>query len=131
MRPAACQQGQRDEALQCGAQIATHHRRQSVHLAGERERYTLDLFVVLELNGIQAGELDRDRRGAGDAGNGVVVGDVHLLHVAAGDHVALGGTPVARHHHAAGIGQRDDGGAVRNAVGRCGAGGTSGAADGQ
>jgi hypothetical protein len=86
---------------------------------------------VLELNGVEASELDGDRRGAGDAGDGVVVGDVHLLHVAAGDHVARGGTPVTGHHHAAGIGQRDDGGAVRHGIGGGGAGGTPGATDGQ
>ena len=87
-------------------------------LPRERQRDTLDLLVVLELDGVQAGELDGDRRGARDAGRGVVVGDVHLLHVAAGDHVALRGAAVARHHHTAGIRQRDDRGAVRQRVSR-------------
>jgi hypothetical protein len=44
---------------------------------------------VLEFDRIQPGELDRDGRGARDAGHRVIVGDVDLLHVAAGDHVAL------------------------------------------
>src|SRR6185312_14216623 len=61
----------------------------------------------------QPGELDCDRRDARYPGRGVVVGDVNLLDVAVGDHVALGGTAVAGHHHAAGIVQRDDRGAVR------------------
>ena len=112
------QQRQRDESLQRRTEIAAHHGRQPVHLAGERQRYALDLLVVLELDGIQAGEFDGDRRGACDARRGVVVGDVHLLHVATGDHVALRGAPVARHHHAAGILQRNDRGAVRQGVGR-------------
>ena len=60
-------------------------------LPAERQRHALDLLVVLEFDGVQAGELDGDRRGARDARRGVVVGDVHLLHVATGDHVALGG----------------------------------------
>ncbi len=74
-------------------------------------------FVVLQFHRVQAGELDRDRRGARDPGRGVVVGDVDLLHVAAGDHVALRGAAVTGHHHAAGgVLQRDDRGAVRKRV---------------
>src|SRR6185295_2976601 len=62
----ARQQRQGDEALQGGAQIAAHHGRQPIDLAAEGEWYALGLLVVLELDGIQPGELNRDRRGAGD-----------------------------------------------------------------
>ena len=92
--------------------------------------HALELLVVLELDGVQPGELDRDRRGARDAGRRVVVGDVHLLHVAAGDHVALRGAAVTGHHHTAGILQRDDRGAVRQrASDRDGAASTGSRAD--
>jgi hypothetical protein len=74
---------------------------------------------VLEFNGVQPGELDGDRRGTRDARRGVVVGDVHLFHVTAGDHVALRGAAVARHHHPTGIRQRHDRGSVRQRVARC------------
>ena len=52
-------------------------------------------------------------RRPGDAGGRVVVGDVHLFHVAPGDHVALRRAAVAGDHDTAGVFQRDDGGAVR------------------
>jgi hypothetical protein len=68
---------------------------------------------VLELDGVEASELDRDGRGTGDPGRGVVVGDVHLLHIASRDHVALCGAPVTGDDNAAGVLQRNDGGAVR------------------
>jgi len=82
---------------------------------------------MFEFDRVQAGELDRQGRGAGDAGRGVVVGDVNLLHIAAGDHVALGGTPVPGDQHPARVSQRDDGGAVRQRI--TGAGAVCGAAD--
>ena len=123
MRPAlsgsACvdvvarQQRQRHQPLHRGRQISAHHDREPVHLAGERQRHAFELLVVLEFDRVETGELDGDRRGAGDAGRGVVVGDVHLLHVAPGDHVALRRTAVAGDDDAAGIFQRDDRGAVR------------------
>ncbi len=107
------QQRQRHQTLHRRSEVAAHHDRQPVHLAGEGQRHAFELLVVLEFDGVEAGELDGDGRGAGDAGRGVVVGDVHLLHVAAGDHVALRGAPVAGDHDAAGILQRDDRRAVR------------------
>ena len=64
-------------------------------LPGEGQRHAFELLVVLELDGVQAGEFDRDGRGAGDPGRGVVVGDVDLLHIPPGDHVALRRAPVA------------------------------------
>ena len=48
----AGEQGQCDEALQCCAEVAAHHRRQPVHLAGEREWDTFDFLVVLEFDGV-------------------------------------------------------------------------------
>ena len=68
---------------------------------------------MLELHGVEAGEFNRQRSSAGDARGGVVVGDVDLLHIAAGDHVALRGAPVPGDEDTAGILQSNDGGAVR------------------
>ena len=107
------QQRQSHQPLHRRRQVSAHHDREPVHLAGKRQRHAFELLVVLEFHRVKAGELDGDRGGAGDAGGGVVVGDVHLLHVAPGDHVALRRAPVARDDDPAGAFQRDDGGAMR------------------
>jgi hypothetical protein len=112
MRPAASGFGSsRSKPASSGS--ATKPCSEPVHFARECQRNTLELLVVLEFDGIETGELDSDGRGARDAGRGVVVSDVHLLHVTAGDHVALGGPAVTRHHHATGILERHNRGAVR------------------
>jgi hypothetical protein len=113
MNVVAGQQRYSHEPLQRGPQVAAHHDREPVDLAGEGERQAFELLVVLELDRVQAGELDGDGRGARDAGGGVVVGDVHLAHIAPGDHVALRRTPVAGDENTAGVLQRDDRGSVR------------------
>src|SRR6202008_3555695 len=68
----------------------------------------LELLVVLEFHGVEPGELDGDRGRAGDAGRGVVVGDVHLFHVTPGNHVALRRTPVPGDDGTPGVFQRAD-----------------------
>ena len=75
---------------------------------------------MLEFDGVEPGELDGDRGRPGDAGRRVVVGDVHLLDVAARDHVALRRSPVTGDEHATGELQCDDRGAVRHRVRRAG-----------
>src|SRR4029077_13626428 len=93
---------------------------QPVHLARERQRDALELFVVLEFDGVEPGELDGDRGRPGDAGGRVVVCDVHLLNVAARDDVALGRSPVTGDEYATREFQGDDRRAVRQRVRRAG-----------
>src|SRR5699024_11285912 len=76
-------------------------------------RSSLDLFVVLQLQLEQAHQLHRDPGGAGDPDHRVVVGGEHLLHAAVGDRGAHGRAAVTGHHHATGVGEGHDGGAVR------------------
>jgi len=67
MNVVAGQQRYSHEPLQRGPQVAAHHDREPVDLAGEGERQAFELLVVLELDRVQAGELDGDGRGARDA----------------------------------------------------------------
>ena len=103
--------------------FARDHLAELVGLALEREGLALDLLVVLELHLEQLHHLDRRPGGTGDGDAGVVVGREHLLDAPAGDGVSRGGAPVARHHHAAVVADRDHGGAVgdleRRATRRC------------
>src|SRR5262249_39959033 len=89
------------------------HDREPVHLPRKGERHPFELLVMLEFDRVKPGELDGDRGRARNTGGGVVVGDVHLAHVAPRDHVALRGAPVAGDDDTAGVFQRDDGGAMR------------------
>src|SRR6202012_146716 len=88
------QQRQSHQTLHRRSEVAAYHDGQPVHLAREGKWHTFQLFVVLEFDGVEPGEFDRDGRGAGDPGRGVVIGDIHILHIAARDHVALRRTAV-------------------------------------
>ena len=102
------------EALHRGGQVAAHEHAELVGLAFEAEHVALHLLVVLELRLEQLHHLDRGPGRAGDRDAGEVVGREHLVDAAVGDRVARGRPAVAGHHHAVGVADRDDRGAVRD-----------------
>jgi hypothetical protein len=106
------EQGHHREALHRRGEVRAHHLSELVGLALERERLPLDLLVVLELHLEEAHHLHRGAGGPGDGDAGEVVGREDLLDPATGDRVPGGGAPVARHHHAPGEADGEDGGAV-------------------
>jgi hypothetical protein len=110
-------EGDDGQALHRGAEVVADERGQPVGLAVEGEHDALDLLVVLELHLEQLDELDPHAGGAGHPDQRVGVGGVDLLDVTAGDQVAHGGPPVARHDDAVAVGQRDDGRRVGGEVG--------------
>ncbi len=68
---------------------------------------------MLEFDLEQPDKLDGEARRAGDTDARMLVGLEDLLDVALGDDVAHRGAAVAGHHDAAGVGHRNDRGAVR------------------
>ena len=101
------------EPLHGEAEVASDHRGEAVGLALERHDRPLDLLVVLELDLVEAHELDGDACGAGYPDDAVAIGGEDLLHVTVGDDVAHRRAPVARHDDAAVEEQGDDRRAVR------------------
>ncbi len=109
----AHQQGHRHQTLHGRREIAAHQSREPIGLTVEGQRHTFELFVMLQLDGVQPREFDGDGGGSSDTGRGVVVGDLHLVDIAVGDVVALSGAPVTGDQHSAAVRERHDGGAVR------------------
>ena len=102
------------EALHRGGQVGAHEHAELVGLAFEAQHLALHLLVVLELGLEELHHLDRGPGRAGDRDAGEVVGREHLVDAAVGDRVARGRPAVAGHHHAVGVADRDDRGAVRD-----------------
>ena len=101
------------EALHRGRQVGAHQHAELVRLAFEAQHLALHLLVVLELGLEQLDHLDRRPGRARDRDTGEVVGREHLVDAPVRDRVAGGRPTVAGHHHAVGVADRDDGGAVR------------------
>src|SRR6185437_6899584 len=116
----AGEQGDHRQALHRGHQVVADHLAEAVGLALEGERAALHLLVVLEFDAEQADELKSHAGHARHADRRVLVGAEYLLHVALGDHVPGGRAPVARHHHAALGGDRDDRRRVRQVLDQVG-----------
>ena len=102
------------EALHRRGQVAAHHHAELVGLAFEAQHLALHLLVVLELGLEQLHHLDRGPGRTRDRDAGEVVGREHLVHAAVGDRVAGRRAPVAGHHDAVGVADRDHGRAVRD-----------------
>ena len=105
------------ESLHRGGEVRPHELSELVGLALEREGFAFDLLVVLELHLEELHELDGGPRGARDGDAGEFVGGEDLLHPPVGDHVAGSGAPVAGHHDALVVANREHRGAVHDVDG--------------
>ncbi|KDQ05190.1 hypothetical protein EN35_09260 [Rhodococcus qingshengii] len=98
------------------SEISSNHRRKSIGLAVEREWDAFDLLVMFELDREEPDQFDCDPGRTGNTRSRVVVRDVHLLHVTAGDEIAHRRSAITREQNTTRIADRDDGGAVRSYV---------------
>jgi hypothetical protein len=109
----ADEQGDDDQALHGGAQIAPDHCGEPLGLAQQRQRPALHLLVMLQLDLEQAGEVESQAQRARDSYRGELIAAEHLVHVPLGDHAPGSGTPVTGQDHATVVNDRDDGCPVR------------------
>ena len=102
------------ESLHCHAEIAAQERGQPIRLAVQRERDSLNLFVVFEFDLEKPHHLDGNSRGTSDTDDRVLICRENLFDVPLRDDVAHRCSTIPRHDDAIAAGESDDRRAMRH-----------------